>query len=89
MSMAEYAAMRAGQPIGHPFRPYPKLWQYFADDPEAIRMLDSGLNFDDVTGLSKAMAMGRIDKQALRTRLKAIFELEEARWIPLGYRSQA
>lgn len=41
-----------------PFRPYPRLWEWFADDPAIIGLLDRGMAFEAVTAFSKAMAMG-------------------------------
>jgi hypothetical protein len=39
-----------------PFRPFPKLWEAFADDPEALRRLDSCLAFPMVEAASRALA---------------------------------
>ncbi len=41
-----------------PFRPYPKLWAAFADEPAIIDALErGGLNFDHLTEASKRHAM--------------------------------
>ena len=38
-----------------PFRPYPKLWEAFADEPHLLKVRDS-LNFDRLTQASKRLA---------------------------------
>lgn len=39
-----------------PFRPYPRLWSAFADEPEIIQLLDSATAFDWLTEASKRLA---------------------------------
>lgn len=38
------------------FRPFPRLWEAFANDSEAMALLDSGLPFDRLFGASRALA---------------------------------
>jgi hypothetical protein len=73
-----FIAHRASNPQD-PFRPYPKLWEFFASDAEAIAMLDTGLPFEFVTALSRDMAMGT-PRQKLRNRLEKRFLEEEEKW---------
>jgi hypothetical protein len=40
-----------------PFRPYPKLWEAFADDPEVLARLDDPNAFDFLTEASKRLTM--------------------------------
>jgi hypothetical protein len=56
LSMDEYYAARTGRPAREPFRPFPKLWEAFADDPETLAILDSGLSFDRLFGASEMLA---------------------------------
>jgi hypothetical protein len=55
-----------------PFRPYPKLWAAFADEPEMIIILDNRhpdflQDFDRLTFYSKTLAMH--GKEAARTEI--------------------
>jgi hypothetical protein len=73
-----FIAHRASNPQ-EPFRPYPKLWEFFAGDAEAITMLDKGLPFEFVTTLSRDMAMG-VPRLKLRQQLVKRFLEEEEKW---------
>jgi hypothetical protein len=46
------------RPRAHtPFRPYPKLWEAFADEPAVLQALDQPESFDWLTEASKRLAM--------------------------------
>ncbi len=56
-------------PIRKPFRPFPKLWEAFADDAEATERLNSGMSFNALFDASKALAM--YGKAEARTKIFA------------------
>lgn len=48
-------------PARKPFRPFPKLWDAFADDPEMLRILDGkasrvGISFETLDGAARMLA---------------------------------
>lgn len=74
-----FTTRRLSEKRREPFRPYPRLWELFADDPEALMMLDTGMPFEFVTRLSHDMATGTF-RDVLRERLVKKFKDEEERW---------
>lgn len=47
----------ASAPVRKPFRPFPKLWEAFADEPEIIAQLDKARSFDFLFDASRIFAM--------------------------------
>ena len=65
-------------PARKPFRPFPKLWAAFENEPEVYRKLSGGLPFDQIDSAAKALAIrGRDDARKIIMR-----KSETSKWTP-------